>query len=356
MIIRTLLILTALSIISLNSHGLVILQYHHISDKTPALTSTSPKLFKKHMQYLDEHQFQILDMKDLPNLLRGKKPLPNHSVIITFDDGFKSIYDNAFPILKKKKWPFTVFVNSKPHDEKNHRYMTWEQLRELAKYKATIANHSDSHLHLIRKRESETKSAWHERRLRDIIFAEQRIYKEIGENPKIFAYPYGEYDADIQRDLKKAGYIAVSQQSGPVSKSNSHQALPRFPFGGNYGDMKDFAIKVNSLPFPLFKIKTTTSDGRLLESPELPKSESRPVLHMQSEAMSFIKGISCFATGQGAIETKTTRNTLSVQANSPLPVGRSRYNCTAQAGGGRYYWYSQLFIKRKSDGSWYDEY
>ena len=336
--------------------ALVVLQYHHVSDKTPALTSISPALFAKHMKYLEKHEFNIVDMQDLPKMLSSKKPLPRHSVIITFDDGFKSIYDNAFPLLKKKEWPFTVFVNSQSHDQKNHQYMTWKQLRKMAKFGATIANHSDSHLHLIRQRPEETIKEWHQRRMQNIEFAQQRIKKEIGKSPKIFAYPYGEYDAELQRALKKAGYIAFGQQSGPVSQSEHAQALPRFPFGGQYGDMDDFAIKVNSLPFPSFSTKMTTSSGRVIESPELPLGENRPVLNIFSESMGFIKGISCFASGQGVIETKVTRNTLSVQAGSPLPVGRSRYNCTARAGTGRYYWYSQLFIRRNKDGSWYDEY
>ena len=335
--------------------ALVVLQYHHVSEKTPRSTSISPELFKAHLDYLEKYKFNIVDAKDLPKLFKEKKSLPNHSVIITFDDGYKSIYENAFPLLKKRKWPFTVFVNSKPHDEKNPRYMSWKQLKEMSKKGATIANHTDSHLHLIRQRKGESKSEWEERRMLDIRFAQKRIKQEIGKAYKLFAYPYGEYDMALVRQLKNEGYMAFGQQSGPLSKSSHPQILPRFPFGGGYGDMDDFALKVNSLPFPPHSSHFTKANGTMLTEPVLPADEGKPVLRLRSPSIPYLKGLSCFATGQGAIHANVEGGALVVQARKPLPVGRSRYNCTAQAGKGRYFWFSQLFIRKARNGNWYDE-
>ena len=99
---------------ALASHAsaLVVLQYHHVSDKTPKITSTPPELFEQHLAYLEKHRFNVLSIEKVAKLIRKGETLPRHAVVITFDDGFHSIYQNAFPLLKKRKWPFAVFVNS----------------------------------------------------------------------------------------------------------------------------------------------------------------------------------------------------------------------------------------------------
>ena len=129
-------------------HAAVVLQYHHISTETPASTSTSPERFAMHLEYLDENGFEIVPLQDLVDQLATGKPLPDRTVAITFDDGYISIYDTAWPLLKEKGWPFTVFVNSEPHDQEKPLFMSWDQLRELHAAGATIANHSVSHPYL----------------------------------------------------------------------------------------------------------------------------------------------------------------------------------------------------------------
>lgn len=233
--------------------------------------------------------------------------------------------------------------------------MSWDQLRELAKQGATIANHSDSHPHFIRQQDYENYDEWQVRREKEIDFAQKRIEKEIGQSVKAFAYPYGEYDAKLKALLKNKGYVAFGQQSGPIATADSLQALPRFAFGGAYGKMDDFAAKVKSLPFPQAKMKVTDNNGRVLNEPELPEKVDRPVLRITSPVMRYIKNFTCYASGQGEIPSEVKTSVAVVRAKQPLPSARSRYNCTADAGNGRFYWYSQMFIRRLSNGEWYNE-
>lgn len=335
--------------------GVVVLQYHHISDTTPKSTSISPALFREHMEYLEKNKFRIMSSVQLKKIILNNEPLPNHTVVITFDDGYKSVYETAYPELKKRKWPFTVFVNTKPHDEKNPLFMSWEQLRKISKKGAIVANHTDSHPHLIRNISNQEPKIWREQRFREISFAEKRIKKELGKSYKQFAYPYGEYDTELQNRLVNEGYIAFGQQSGPVLALSTQIPIARFPFGGNYGQLSDFETKVNSLPFPSAKMQVVSEDGRPLSDPELPVGVERPLLKLISPLFQVMEGVNCFATGQGKINVEKRGGAVHGQANKALPVGRSKYNCTMNAGGGRFYWYSQFFIRRLNNGQWYSE-
>ncbi|WP_313556605.1 polysaccharide deacetylase family protein [Teredinibacter franksiae] len=347
-----------LALFALPAHALVVLQYHHISDQSPPATSTSPALFEAHLNFLQEQNISVLSIAQLPELLQkaqnGSK-LPDRAVMITFDDGYRSIYNSAYPLLKKRGWPFAVFVNSKPHDEKNPLYMSWKQMREMAAHQAIFANHSDSHPHFLRRRGGESFLGWQQRRMNEIVFAQKRLAKELDVKTKLFAHPYGEYDENLLQQLEQLGYLAFGQQSGPIAAYSHPQLLPRFPMGGRYGRAEDFAIKVFSLPFPRLKATVKDSKGRSLKNPELPEEETLPVLTLVSPVLRFAENAQCFASGQGAIHTKLKGGGIQTVAIQPLKVGRSRYNCTVQAGGGRYYWYSQMFIRRNVDGSWYRE-
>jgi hypothetical protein len=115
----------------------VVLQYHHVSEDTPASTSTSPQRFAMHLDYLQQAGFDIVPLQDLADALRADRPLPEKTAAITFDDGCISIYDTAWPLLKAKGWPFTVFVNTEPHDQDRPLFMSWQQLRSCNLKKAS---------------------------------------------------------------------------------------------------------------------------------------------------------------------------------------------------------------------------
>ncbi len=337
------------------AHSLVVLQYHHISNTAPRSTSTPPELFVQHLEIIAAEKFQVVSVAQLKKWLQKGESLPDKSVVITFDDGYRSVYTEAFPLLKKRGWPFAVFVNTQAHDGKNPQFMTWDELKIMSKHGASIGNHTDSHPHLIRQRKQESHKQWVQRREQEINFAEMRIEEMIGKSQKIFAYPFGEYDEALASLLKRNGYIAFGQQSGPVAKESLHQVLPRFPFGGVYGGREDFLSKLTSLPFPMARLKVTTESGEVLYSPELPQGATKPILRVASPMMNYLNGLSCYASGQGKIESDIKGGVLVAQAARPLPPGRSRYNCTAQAGGGRFYWLSQLFIRRLPNGDWAKE-
>lgn len=346
-----------LAIFSLTADALVILQYHHIGHSTPVSTSTSPERFYQHLQLIEESDYEVLSLKQVQQYITSNKTLPDKSVLITFDDGYSSIFTHAYPALKQKNWPFVVFINTQPIDKQVKGFMTWDQLRTLSANRASIANHSVSHPHLLHYEAGESAESWQTWLLKEINEAQNRIKEETGHDYKVFSYPYGEYNRHIQDLIEKSGYIAMGQHSGAVAVGQISD-IPRFPMGGNYGEKNDFLSKLRSKPFPPHKLVVRSEAGIALIDGVLPLHVKRPVLDFTFTHSALAASTKCFVSQQGE-STKEIVSELNVhfKAKSPLPAGRSRYNCTAPSDEAhRFYWLSVPLVVKKTDGTWANEY
>jgi len=335
------------------SNDAVILMYHHVSDTTPPITSVTPETFEKHLSYLEDKHFNVLPLSTVINSLVNDKSLPEKTVVFTFDDAYKSVYEAAYPALKKRNWPFTVFVTTQYIDSKYHNFMNWQQLQEIERYGADIGNHSHTHAHLIRHGDNETEAQWLQRAVTEIDTAQTIIGKHIKYPLPVFAYPYGEYTTQIQALLKKLGYYGIGQHSGAAGSFSNPYALPRFPMAVGYDDMKNFAIKVNSKALPV--TATYPADGLLH-----PLAEQTQLLLKVADNDYSKKRLACYASGQGRIQAQwhpKDRNELIVTANEKLNPGRTKFNCTAPSlsKNGVFYWYSFLWMKPEDSGKWYQE-
>lgn len=341
----------AFNLLALPASAAVVLLYHHVSDKTPKSTSISPAAFEAQMDYLEKNNFVVVPLLALTEKLRKGEPLPDKTVAISFDDSYVSVYESAFPRLQKRGWPFTFFVNTDAVGT-GKVFVTWDQLREMAQAGTTIANHSSSHTHLPRRNSDESAAQWRERIAQEINNAQQKIKTEIGSAPMILAYPFGEYDAEVQRIAKQLGYIAFGQQSGALYSDGDLQAVPRFPFGGSFSDLDDFILKVNSKPMPVSKLEFYSERKKKTES-LIVRAGEKPFLVLTLSDESLLKKVNCFASGQGAIATEIIDNKIWVQPNKSLSAGRTRYNCTAYTGEkGRFYWYTQQWLVTDKQGNW----
>lgn len=342
-----------LCLLALPVQALVILQYHHIDDSTPAATSTSPVRFEEHLEIIADSGFRVMDLVSVAELLRQNQALPDKAVLITFDDSYSSIYETAFPLLKERGWPFVIFANTEPVDAGRPGFMTWPQLREMGDAGAAVANHSVHHPHLVRRPENIPADTWRARVQGEIRIAEARIYANTGQRHKVLAFPYGEYDAELLSLLEELGYLGMSQSSGAVARGEG-LALPRFPLGGRYGEPGDFSLKLHALPLPLSRMQLLDGDGERLGDGLLPGSVTRPVLELKLQEAKLNDRLQCYATGQTKAVEKTPRGeSLRFQTSTPLPAGRSRYNCTARHDEtGRYHWLSVPFLRPNADGSW----
>ncbi len=327
----------------------VILQYHHVSTLTPSSTSIDPLLFIKHLDLIEHQGFQVLPLPQVLNKLAQATPFKRKTLAITFDDGYLSIYENAFPELKKRKLPFTIFISPEAIDKKFGNSLNWQQLQEMQRNGATIANHSFAHNHLLAKNKGESQAQWRQRSMLDIQLSQSRLKEELGVENLLFAYPYGEFDQALKSLIKGLGFVAFSQQSGPVSPSSDRQALPRFPASGMYARLETLKVKINSLAFD---IKSALPSSQLLTF-----GETAPALKLRVNAGDVqYQQAQCFYMGT-AINTKITTLgsdiLIEAQLATPLKAGRSRYNCTAPSlSQNRHYWYSMPFINQPINDVW----
>jgi peptidoglycan/xylan/chitin deacetylase (PgdA/CDA1 family) len=212
----------------------VILCYHSIHS-TNSFRSASPSLFAEHLQWLGKH-CAVVPLRQL--VAEKDSPLPGGrtQVAVTFDDGFRDNYEQAFPLLRQYHCAATFFATvgflegatgtrvqlfARPEELVP---LTWEQAREMAAAGMELGVHSYTHLNLAGIGTEGLK--------REVVEA-KRVMEDRLEQPVVsFAYPYGKkrhYDARVIAFIREAGYhYAVGVSFRGVRPGDSPWTLPRF--------------------------------------------------------------------------------------------------------------------------------
>ena len=318
----------------------VVVMYHHFGDARYPSTNIRLDQFEDQLRFLETSGFNVWPLNDIVARLASGGEVPDKTIAITMDDAYVSVYTEAYPRLKQRNWPFTVFVSTGYIDKKFPNYMSWAQMREMQASGASFGNHSTTHDSLIRRLPEESESQWRQRVDQDIRHAQQRLNAELDHVVPLFAYPYGEYDLALADIVAKTGLTGFGQQSGALGKHSDSRFLPRFPINEAYGELAGFRTKALSLALPV----------ETLQPVDPVTTTARPQLTLMLAANIEHPGqLACYAGAQGALDIQwmdKEKRRFSVQAGRDLPGGRSRYNCTAPAGSsGRYYWFSQLWIR-----------
>lgn len=315
----------------------VIFTYHRFGESSYPSTNIHVDQFEKQLDYLEKNKFNVWPLSKIIRYVKSNTPLPKNTVAITIDDAYKSIYDNAYPLLKKKKYPFTVFVNTSVISKDVNSFMDWSDMREMKLHGAEFANHSHTH-DVFLPQKNETKKQWQNRLKAEVIDAQKELQNRLGEdtneNPKLFSYPYGEYNLETAEYVKSLGYVCVTQISGAFSSDGDLKIIPRFPMSEKFGKIDAFALKANTLPLPISNIPTYDT---------VVKGENPPTLTIKLKYP--LKNMNCFLSSGERIDVKWISNTQAViKANRPLKAPRDRYTCTARYNKKRWYWYSHLWI------------
>jgi peptidoglycan/xylan/chitin deacetylase (PgdA/CDA1 family) len=167
-----------------------ILCYHRFDSRVSKLR-VAPAAFEAQMAYLARNGYTVIPLKKLAGFREGKEPLPAKSVVITIDDGYRSTFEIAYPILKKFGFPATVFVYTDFVGASDA--LTWLQMKEMiASGLIEIQPHSKSHANLTLRLPGETNAKYMERIKREIEVPTSVLRERLGERSLVYAYPYGD--------------------------------------------------------------------------------------------------------------------------------------------------------------------
>jgi peptidoglycan/xylan/chitin deacetylase (PgdA/CDA1 family) len=224
------------------SAAAVALCYHNIEDssKMKALTISTAQ-FESEMQALKDNGFTVIGMQDFLAWRRGEKDIPAKSAIITIDDGWISTYENAWPILKKFGYPFTVFIYIN-YVGSGGKSMSWDQLAEMRDGGVDIQSHTYSHSSLrapgggVDKKTADLVKkdvaalgvdGWMRK---EVVESKRTLEKELAIKCNVFAYPFGVYSAKARDLVKEAGYEAAFTVYGQQLRFSS----PPYDLLGRY--------------------------------------------------------------------------------------------------------------------------
>ena len=311
--------------------GAVILMYHRFGQDSLPSTSVRLSQFEAHLDELINGGYQVLPLPEIIAALEEGRALPDRSLAITIDDGARSVYTEAWPRLRARNLPFTLFISSEPLDLGLPAYISWDQLREMvAGGGVTVGNHGHRHDHMVRLSPAAQRA--------NITKASKRIFAETGSMPEIFAYPYGEMSAALRQAVEEAGFSAAfGQHSGALGPLTDRFALPRFPINEAYGDMERFRLVANTLPLPVSDI--TPADPFLRSVAQNPPNLGFTV----DETVGDLRDLNCYANNGEPALTRLD-NRIELRLTAPLPAGRARINCTLRADNGRWHWFGTQFI------------
>jgi peptidoglycan/xylan/chitin deacetylase (PgdA/CDA1 family) len=217
---------------------LPILMYHYVEpwptdagELRRGLT-VRPEDFAAQIQYLHEHGYLTVSLYDLAYSLALGQPLPERAVVLTFDDGYRSLLDYAAPTLKTYGYTGTVFVITELMDREFERYLTWPQAESLYAQGWKIEPHTKTH--------AELAGQDRDFQVYQMLGSAQTVQAHIGVMPRFFAYPAGKYDdltVQLAREMNLWG--AVTVEFGRVHSLASRYTLQRVRVDGR-GTLRDF--------------------------------------------------------------------------------------------------------------------
>ena len=307
--------------------NITVLMYHRIGDNDYPSTNISKELFEEHIKYLVEKNIKVLPLTELSKYLKKKINLPKKTVFITFDDAYKSFFQNGFPILKKHKLPFSIFVSSHYVSKAEESdFMSWSMLKEVSKSDGLILNHSKSHESLLEIDIQTVK--------KEIEQNQIEIDKNVGEQPKIFSYPYGESSKNVEDVVKLLNYeIAFSQHSAPIHLDQNIFRLPRYALNDEFGNLKRFKMILKTKPLEIFQ---SSFDDAIINTDKF---------HYSFLSKIPSKFISCFINNSASMIKKDEGNKVSLYLSKLKNGVRYRINCTYIDQMGDVFWYGKM-IKR----------
>ncbi len=209
-------------------NNIIILMYHSI-DASNSVISLSAEIFATHLQYLKEHNFQVVPLATALDLLH-KGTCQGTEVVLTFDDGFENFYTTAYPLLASFQMPALVFLVADYCGQDNYwpgqnqaiprmPLLNWSMIKELTKLGIEFGAHSCSHPDLTKLTRQAVKE--------EILNSRKTIQEHTGKQVDYFAYPYGASNSATQEIVAKEFQAGLGTFLAPTQRSDNRANLSR---------------------------------------------------------------------------------------------------------------------------------
>ncbi len=332
------------------SSRVIVFCYHRVvpTIKRPD-TEITPTAFEEQMKKLKEAGITVIPMQDFLAWRRGEKNIPAKSAVITLDDGWKSQYDTAWPILKKFDYPFTLFIY--PGFVKGGHYsggesLSWEQLSEMRDAGADIQGHSYSHQSLKTKPKGTGRNAQlaqfatYEDWLKyELIDSKKLIEEKLAVKVNTLAVPYGLYNQQVKDMAMKAGYEAVFTVNPIVNNfGTAMDALGRYAIEANKPQTFAQAISFPGSPSSAFAATAIAPSSSATMEPADGStiSEQKPTIKADISGLGDVdaKSVEVRVSGFGLVPSKfdAATKTVSAQMNQKFRDGSYTVIVSAKAG------------------------
>lgn len=183
-----------------------ILLYHNIDGD--GIFSLDLDRLRVHFQLIKDRNIRVISLSELINRLENPEPFKGKVIVITFDDGYFSMYTKLLPLAKEFNYPITLFIYTDFIHTKARNGLTWEMLREMDKQGIDIQCHSVSHpdldFHSLKNNYASRK-----RLFKELYVSKRIIELYLKKNISFFAYPYGRYNLNVVEMSSNSGYRRV---------------------------------------------------------------------------------------------------------------------------------------------------
>lgn len=215
---------------AVENHTLYILMYHHMVEDGQnynTWTITTGR-FREDLQWLADNGYTCL----LPSQLAAGEPLPEKAVLITFDDGYASNYQLAFPILREFGAKAVISLITQHIEDRDPEFLTWDMCREMAasglvEFGSHTCSAHQENPRGIKRIFGESRADYEARIFPDIQTSIDQIRDNLGTEVLFFAYPHGQRERWADEYLREHFAVTVTTRHGPADLSRGLYDLPR---------------------------------------------------------------------------------------------------------------------------------
>lgn len=240
------------------------LMYHHL-DEEESFVTISPTKFNQHLQLLKDKHYNVISIEEYACFLEKQGTIPPNAVVITFDDGYRSFYEKAYPLLKKMGYPATNFVvvSYLDTDYPSLPFLTWQQMKEMKRDGFSFYSHTynlhqkktgesgslvpmlTNRLYLTQDQRLETEEERRKRVMEDLFMADWMLKTQLGNELSMLCFPYGYYTQTNIDEAQELGIRYFFTTKEGINAGDNREIF-RLNMGMPYVNAEVFANKLQS--------------------------------------------------------------------------------------------------------------